>query len=137
MRRNMLRAKIHRAVITHADLHYEGSVTIDQDLMDAADLLDGEAIHVWNVTRGTRLKTYAVTGERGSGVICVNGAAAHLNRPGDLVIMAAFADMTEDEARAYRPLVVRVDAKNRAIGAEPEQPGPGLPLPVSTSTARS
>ena len=135
MRRIMLRAKIHRAVITGADLHYEGSVTIDRDLMDAADLLDGEALHVWNVTRGTRLVTYAVTGPRGSGVICVNGAAAHLNEPGDVVILAAYADMGEDEARTYRPRVVRVDERNRIVGAEPERPGPSAP--VAPARARS
>jgi aspartate 1-decarboxylase len=124
----MLRAKIHRAVVTGADLDYEGSVTIDKDLMDAADLLDGEALHVWNVTRGTRLVTYAVTGQAGSGVVCINGAAAHLNQPGDVVILAAYADMPEDEARRYRPLVVRVDARNRIVGNEPERPGPQAPL---------
>lgn len=128
MRRNMLRAKIHRAVITDADLHYEGSVTIDGALMDAADLLDGEALHVWNVTRGTRLVTYAVTGPRGSGVLCINGAAAHLNQPGDVVILAAYAEMSDDEARVYRPLVVRVDERNRIVGSEPERPGPSAPL---------
>ena len=136
MRRSMLRAKIHRAVITDADLHYEGSVTIDQDLMDAADLLHGETIHVWNVTRGTRLMTYAVPGERGSGVLCVNGAAAHLNRPGDVVILAAFAEMTEDECRAHRPRLVRVDPHNHLLGTEPERPGPDMPVPVSAAAAR-
>jgi aspartate 1-decarboxylase len=129
MQRNMLRAKIHRAVITDADLHYEGSVTIDQDLMDAADLLPGEALHVWNVTRGTRLQSYAVSGPRGSGVVCVNGAAAHLNRPGDVVILAAYADMSDEEARSYRPLVVRVDERNRIVGTQAERPGPSPPLP--------
>ena len=127
MRRNMLRAKIHRAVITDADLNYEGSVTVDRDLMDAADLLDGEALHVWNVTRGTRLLTYAVTGPRGSGVVCVNGAAAHLNQPGDVVILAAYAEMSDDQARTYRPLVVRVDEHNRIVGSEPESAGPSAP----------
>ena len=127
MRRNMLRAKIHRAVITDADLDYEGSVTIDRNLMDAADLLDGEAIHVWNVTRGTRLVTYAVTGAPGSGVVCVNGAAAHLNQRGDVVILAAYAEMSEEEARCWRPRVVRVDERNRIIGTDQEQPGPAAP----------
>ncbi len=132
MKRTMFRSKIHRAVITHADLHYEGSVTIDQDLLDAADILENEAIHVWNITRGTRLQTYAVPGPRGSGVICVNGAAAHLNRPGDLVILATFAEMTDDEARVHRPTVVRVDAKNRVTGTEPETPGPRMPARVAS-----
>ena len=135
MRRNMLRAKIHRAVITNADLNYEGSVTIDRDLMDAVDLLDGEALHVWNVTRGTRLVTYAVTGPRGSGVVCVNGAAAHLNQPGDVVILAAYAEMADDEARTYRPLVIRVDERNRIVGAAPERPGPLPPRAPSSPSS--
>ena len=93
MRRTFFKAKIHRATVTHADLHYEGSVTIDEDLMDAAGIWDYEAVHIWNVTRGTRLQTYALKGQRGSGVVCINGAAAHLNQPGDLVILAAFAEL--------------------------------------------
>ena len=88
MRKQMFLSKIHRATITHADLEYEGSVTIDTDLMDAADILEHEAVHIWNVTQGTRLMTYALRGPRGSGVICINGAAAHLNKPGDLCIIA-------------------------------------------------
>jgi len=133
MRRILFRSKIHRAVITHADLHYEGSVTIDADLLDAADILENEAIHVWNITRGTRLQTYAVPGPRGSGVVCVNGAAAHLNGPGDLVILATFAEMTEEEARAHRPKVVRVDEQNRIVGDEPEIPGPRMPRVVPSN----
>jgi aspartate 1-decarboxylase len=113
MRRTLFKSKIHRATVTHADLDYEGSVTIDEDLMDASDICEYEAVHVWNITRGTRLQTYAIRGERGSGVICINGAAAHLNRPGDLVIIATFADMDEAEARKHEPKVVLVDAKNR------------------------
>jgi aspartate 1-decarboxylase len=116
MRRTMFLGKIHRAVITHADLHYEGSVTIDTDLMDAAGILQHEQIHVWNITRGTR-----------SGVICINGAAAHGNQPGDLVILATFAEMGEDEARLHRPKVVRVDDRNRIIGMHAEIPGPQMP----------
>ena len=132
MRRTLFRSKIHRAVITHADLHYEGSVTIDADLLDAADILENEAIHVWNITRGTRLRTYAVPGPRGSGVICVNGAAAHLNRPGDLVILATFGEMSDEEARAHRPKVIRVDEKNRLLGDEPEIPGPRMPKSIDS-----
>ena len=130
MRLNMFKSKIHRATVTHADLAYEGSVTIDRDLMDAANILPHEAIHIWNVTRGTRLVTYALEGPRASGAICVNGAAAHLNRPGDLVILATFADMTAEEARAHVPTVVRVDEKNRIAH---DKTGPELPGPVLNS----
>ena len=113
MRRTLFKSKIHRATVTHADLDYEGSVTIDEDLMDAANVWEFEAVHVWNITRGTRLQTYAIKGPRGSGVICVNGAAAHLNRPGDRVILATVAEMDEAEARAFTPRVVLVDEHNR------------------------
>jgi aspartate 1-decarboxylase len=130
MRLNMFKSKIHRATVTHADLAYEGSVTIDRDLMDAANILPHEAIHIWNVTRGTRLVTYALEGPRGSGAVCVNGAAAHLNRPGDLVILATFADMTAEEASAHVPSVVRVDEKNRILL---DKTGPELPGPVLNS----
>src|SRR5512144_1254589 len=115
MRRTFFKAKIHRATVTHADLDYEGSVTIDEDLLEAAGIWEYEAVHVWNITRGTRLQTYAIKGARGSGVICINGAAAHLNRPGDLVILATFAEMDEAEARTHVPQVVLVDAKNRVV----------------------
>ena len=118
MRRTFFNAKIHRATVTHADLHYEGSVTIDEDLMDAAGIWDYEAVHIWNVTRGTRLQTYALKGPRGSGVVCINGAAAHLNEPGDLVILATFAELDEAEARGHVPTVVLVDAKNRVVAAD-------------------
>ena len=117
MRRTFFKAKIHRATVTHADLHYEGSVTIDEDLMDAAGIWDYEAVHIWNVTRGTRLQTYALRGQRGSGVVCINGAAAHLNQPGDLVILATFAELDEAEARGHAPTVVLVDEKNRVVAA--------------------
>jgi aspartate 1-decarboxylase len=115
MRRTLFKSKIHRATVTHADLDYEGSVSIDQDLLDAAGILEYEAVHVWNITRGTRLQTYAINGERGSGIICINGAAAHLNRPGDLVILATFAEMEEVEARAWKPTVVLVDRDNKIV----------------------
>lgn len=123
MRLQVFKSKIHRAVVTHADLDYEGSVTVDQDLLEAAQILPFEAVHIWNVTRGTRLMTYALAGPRGSGCVCVNGAAAHLNRPGDLVILATFADMTPDEAKVYEPTVIRVDQRNSVIGNGPELPG--------------
>jgi len=127
MKLSMFKSKIHRATVTHADLAYEGSVTIDADLLDAAGILPFEAVHIWNATRGTRLMTYALEGPRGSGAICVNGAAAHLNQPGDLVILATFAEMTPEEARKHKPVVVRVDAQNRKLSdASEEKPGPVL-----------
>jgi aspartate 1-decarboxylase len=126
----MFLGKIHRATVTHADLHYEGSCTIDADLLDAAGMIEHEELHVWNVTRGTRLTTYTLAGERGSGVICMNGAAAHLNRPGDLVILATFGSMSDEETRTHVPRVVRVDAQNRIAGDQPERPGPMPPLAV-------
>src|SRR5690242_3213436 len=127
MRLNVFKSKIHRATVTHADLEYEGSVTVDSDLLDAAEILPYEAVHIWNVTRGSRLMTYALPGPRGSGAICVNGAAAHLNQPGDLVILATFAEMTQEEARRHRPIVVRVDEKNRQTEDDSEElPGPVL-----------
>jgi aspartate 1-decarboxylase len=113
MRRSLFKSKIHRARVTQADIDYEGSVTIDANLMEAADILPYERVHVWDVTRGTRLETYAMRGEPGSGVICINGAAAHLMKPGDLVIIATFADFEEADARTHRPNVVLVDEKNR------------------------
>ncbi|MCG8554280.1 MAG: aspartate 1-decarboxylase [Proteobacteria bacterium] len=125
MRRRMFLGKIHRAVITHADLDYEGSLTVDADLMDAAGMLAHEEVHVWNITRGSRLATYLLPGPRQSGVVCVNGAAAHHNRPGDMVILAVFGELTEEEARRHQPRVVRVDRQNRPCGIEPEVPGPG------------
>ncbi|BCI55493.1 aspartate 1-decarboxylase [Mycolicibacterium litorale] len=115
MFRTMLKSKIHRATVTRADLHYVGSVTIDADLMDAADLIEGEQVTIVDVDNGNRLVTYAITGERGSGVIGINGAAAHLVHPGDLVILIAYATVAEQEARTYRPRVVFVDADNRQI----------------------
>jgi aspartate 1-decarboxylase len=125
MRRTLFKSKIHRATVTHADLEYGGSVSIDEDLLDAAGIWEWEMVHVWNITRGTRLQTYAIKGARGSGTICINGAAAHLNKPGDLVILATFADMDESEARTFEPTVVLVDAKNRIVAKDAvEVPGP-------------
>jgi aspartate 1-decarboxylase len=111
--RKMLRAKIHRASVTEANIDYEGSITIDRRLMDATDLLPNEAVCVWNVTNGNRFETYTVEGEPDSGVICVNGAAAHLVSPGDLIIIAAFTWLDEEAARAHEPKVVFVDERNR------------------------
>jgi aspartate 1-decarboxylase len=127
MNLRMFKSKIHRATVTHADLEYEGSVTIDRDLMDQARILPFEEVHIWNVTRGTRLSTYALSGPRGSGYVCVNGAAAHHNKPGDIVILATFAEMSAKEAELFEPTVLRVDAENRALAEQaPERPGPLL-----------
>jgi aspartate 1-decarboxylase len=124
MTRKMMRAKIHRATVTEANVDYEGSITIDRDLMDATDLLPNEAVHVWNVTNGNRFETYVVEGPAGSGVICVNGAAAHLVNVDDLVIIAAFSWMEEAEARRHEPKVVFVDEQNRMREKRSEVPGP-------------
>lgn len=115
MLRTMMKSKIHRATVTQADLHYVGSVTIDADLMEAADLLEGEQVTIVDIDNGARLVTYAITGERGSGVIGINGAAAHLVHPGDLVILIAYGTMSDDEARRFRPRVVFVDAANKQV----------------------
>ena len=113
MYRTMLKSKIHRATVTQADLHYVGSITIDAALMDAADLLPGEQVAVVDVTNGARLETYVIEGERGSGVIGINGAAAHLVHPGDLIIIISYAGLPDAEAKAYLPKVVLVDEANR------------------------
>jgi aspartate 1-decarboxylase len=115
MRRTLMKSKIHRATVTEVNLDYEGSLTIDEDLLEAADILPNEQVHVWDVTNGVRLVTYALVGKRGSGEMCVNGAGAHLIKPGDLIIVATFAEMKEKDARRYKPLVVFVDAKNRLV----------------------
>jgi aspartate 1-decarboxylase len=119
--RTMLKSKIHRATVTQADLHYVGSVTVDRDLLDAADLLPGERVAIVDVTNGARLETYVIPGERGSGVIGINGAAAHLVHPGDLVILISYAQMDDELARRHQPRVVHVDKHNRvlALGADP------------------
>jgi len=122
--RRMLRAKIHRAVVTEADLNYEGSITIPPDLMARADIKPYEAVHVWNVTRGTRFETYAIAGVENSGTICVNGAAAHLARPGDLIIIACFISVPESMVETVRPTVVFVDDHNRHVRTAVEVPGP-------------
>lgn len=121
MIRTMMKSKIHRATVTQADLHYVGSCTIDADLMDAADLLEGEQIDIVDVDNGARLTTYAITGERGSGMISINGAAAHLIHPGDLVIIIAYGQFEDAELSGYSPRIVFVDSKNRqvSVGADP------------------
>lgn len=121
MRRTMLGGKIHRATVTDANLAYEGSVTVDEDLLDAADILVGEAVEIWDVTSGARLTTYALAGTRGSGVVCVNGAAAHLIHAGDLVILAHFVVLDDAEARVWQPHVVFVDEHNHIAEKRGEQ----------------
>jgi len=111
----VLRSKIHRATITETHLEYEGSITIDEDLIDAAGLVPSEAVLVANVTNGTRHETYVIPGERGSGVICLNGAAARLGEPGDLAIILAFAYLGPDELPEHRPQKILVDAQNRYV----------------------
>jgi aspartate 1-decarboxylase len=121
----MFKSKIHRAVVTDADLEYEGSVTIDEELMLAADIVENEAVHIWNVTRGTRLETYALRGPRGSKVCCINGAAAHLMKKGDKVIIATFTDVEESKVATWEPTVVLVDENNDVIDPKlKEIPGP-------------
>ena len=112
---SMLKSKIHRAVVTQAELNYVGSVTIDEDLMDAAGLFEYERVHIVNVNSGSRIETYVIAGERGSGVICLNGAAARSGQKGDLVIIMAYANMTPDEIKAHRPKVVFVGDKNEIV----------------------
>lgn len=127
MLRTMLKSKIHRATVTQADLHYIGSVTVDTTLMEAADLLPGEQVAIVDITNGARLETYVIPGEPGSGVLGINGAAAHLVHPGDLVILLSYAQMDDAEARAFRPRVVHVDARNRivAVDSDPTGAAPG------------
>lgn len=113
MHLNMLKGKIHRVTVTHAELHYEGSIAIDGDLLDAAGMREYEQIHAWNVNNGERFVTYALRAEEGSGIISVNGSAAHRAQPGDLIIIAAFVSLTEAEAVQHKPQLVYVDADNR------------------------
>lgn len=117
MKRVLLKSKIHRATVTEANLAYNGSVTIDQELMEAADIVEYEQVQIYNITSGNRLTTYAITGEPGSGVICINGAAAHLVKPQDLVIIASYAEYKEKEARGHQPKVVLVDQQNCPVSA--------------------
>jgi len=125
--RTMLKSKIHRATVTEADLHYVGSVAIDRDLMDAADLLEGEKVAIADITNGARLETYVIPAPRGSGTITINGAAAHLVQAGDLVIVMNYAAMDDAEAKRWKPIVVHVDENNRVIslGNDPSEPVPG------------
>ena len=113
MRRTMLGGKIHRATVTQAELEYEGSITVDLDLLNAADILPNQHVHVWDVTNGARFETYTLAGEQGSGVVCVNGAAAHMVDVGDLVIIASFIELEDAEAQRWQPHAVFVDSDNR------------------------
>ena len=128
MMRTMLKSKIHRAVVTMADIDYVGSITVDADLMAAADLLANEAVHVLDITNGARLETYVIPGPPGSGVIGINGAAAHLVHPGDLVIIVSYAGLSDHEAAQWLPTVVHVDAANRQVGLgrDSAEPVPAL-----------
>lgn len=127
MFRTMMKSKIHRATVTQADLHYVGSVTVDADLLDATDIVPGEQVDIVDVTNGARLTTYTIAGDRGSGVLSINGAAARLVSPGDLVIVIAYGLMDDDEARRHRPRIVHVDGRNRIVevGADAAAPVPG------------
>jgi len=118
MTRRMLKSKIHRATVTQADLDYVGSIAIDSDLMEASNIIENEQVHVWNITTGDRFVTYAIHADRGSGVICINGAAAHMANPGDLVIIASFTDLEAEQAVEWRPELVFVDRDNRVLPEE-------------------
>ena len=134
MIRTLFKSKIHRATVTQADLHYEGSITIDADLLDAADLVEHEKVAVWNVTRGSRIETYTLAGGRSTGVICVNGAAAHHFEPGDLVIIASWAQVDEADVPDWKPTVVLVDGDNKIVDPNlVEVPGPALREGVARS----
>ncbi len=123
LQRPMMIGKIHRATVTQADLHYVGSITVDADLLDAADLYPGQQVDVVDVTNGARLTTYVIPGERGTGEVCINGAAAHLVKPGDVVILIAYGMLDDADARTYLPNVVFVDEQNRIVELSDE---PGL-----------
>ena len=127
MMRTMMKSKIHRATVTQADLDYVGSVTLDAALMEAADLLEGEQVAIVDITNGARIETYVIPGPRRSGVIGINGAAAHLVHPNDLVIIMSYAILDDAEARTLKPLVVHVDEQNRVvkIGNDAAEPVPG------------
>lgn len=115
MFRNMLKSKIHRATVTDADLHYEGSVSVDLDLLEASNILPFEHVHIWDVTNGNRFETYTLEAPRGSGTICINGAAAHLAKKGDIVIITSFMGLSEEQAKNYEPIVVLVDENNEIV----------------------
>jgi len=130
MRRRMMKSKVHRATVTDANLHYVGSITVDRDLMDLADLMEFEQVAVVDIDNGARLETYVIEGERGSGAVCLNGAAARLVSPGDKVIIISYADYETSELEGYGPTVVHVDGRNQPVDARTaerianEQQGP-------------
>lgn len=129
--------KIHRATVTHADLHYVGSVTVDSDLLDAAGIVEGEKVQVVDITNGARIETYTIAGPRGTGVIGINGAAAHLVHPDDLVILISYVMVDAAELAGHQPQVVHVDTQNRIvqIGNDPAEPVPGAVDQVNPRTA--
>ena len=126
MYRTLLKSKIHRAAATHCELHYEGSCAIDEDLLDAAGMVENEQVHIWNINNGERFITYAIKGERGSGMVSVNGSAARRAAVGDLLIIAAFAQVPEADAAAHRPQLVFVDDQNRQTGLRDHVPTQAL-----------
>jgi aspartate 1-decarboxylase len=130
MFRTLLKSKIHRAIVTHCELHYEGSCGIDEDLLDAANLCENEQIHVWNINNGERFVTYVIKAPRGSGIISLNGSAARRASAGDLVIIAAFAQVQEDQVATHQPKLVFMDEANRIkeLRSEPQNPAQTSPL---------
>ncbi|EXF25487.1 aspartate alpha-decarboxylase [Nesterenkonia sp. AN1] len=137
MLRTVLGGKIHRATVTHADLHYVGSITVDTDLLEAAGIVEGEKVQIVDVTNGARLETYAIAGPRGSGVIGINGAAAHLVDPGDLIILISYVMLDAAELAAHQPKVVHVNGENRIVelGQDPAEPVPGATDQLNPRTA--
>lgn len=135
MQRSMLYAKLHRVTVTQADMNYVGSVTIDRTLLEAARMMPNERVDIADVTNGNRLTTYVIEGQEGSGEVCINGAAAHLIQPGDIVIIIAYAQMDEAEAASFVPRVVFVDHDNRIvdIGGDPSVVPDGFGLHASGS----
>ncbi len=127
MLRTLLKSKIHRATVTQCELHYEGSCAIDQDLLDAADILENEQVHIWNINNGERFVTYAIQGERGSGMISINGSAARRASVGDLVIIASFAQLESSELSQHKPKLVFVDAHNHISGERDHVPTQASP----------
>lgn len=133
MLRTLFKSKIHRATVTEANLNYAGSITIDRTLMEAADILPHERVQVVSVTTGARLETYAIPGEPGSGVICLNGAAARLVQPGDIVILITYAQLAPEELATFRPRVVLVDGQNRIVEVRDAEPAGWIPAPAEPS----
>lgn len=126
MYRTLLKSKIHRAAATHCELHYEGSCAIDQDLLDAAGIVENEQVHIWNINNGERFITYAIQGQRGSGIVSVNGSAARRASVGDLLIIAAFAQVPESQVATHRPQLVFVDTANRQVALRDHVPTQAL-----------